>query len=227
MKIYLITSHCLEATELLTEIGQTDGVVEDSVGAVVVGVGTADDTDEREVLTVSTGDSIEHAETADGECDDASTYATRPGVAVGGVSSVELIAAANEVKSRLSDQMVEKGKIEIAGDGEDITDANLNQTASQVTAESGLAGSNDGGRDRGLNSRGDPTRRTTDVSVIRGGGVTNTDLGIHFRSKSTILQNQRTTNKIKNKNKNSFTRPDACKAKDKITTTFDEFDFLL
>ena len=143
---YLITSHSLKATELLTEIGQTDGVVEDSVGAVVVGVGTAHDTDDRKVLAVSAGDGVEDTEPADREGDDASTDATGPRVAVGGVSCVELIAAANIFKPRLSDQMVEKCKIKIPGNGEDVTDADLHQTASQVTAESGLRRRYDGGR---------------------------------------------------------------------------------
>ncbi|KAL6344111.1 hypothetical protein AAG906_029779 [Vitis piasezkii] len=113
---------------------------------VVVGVGTAHDTDDREVLAVSAGDGIEDTELADCEGDDASTGAMGPRLAVGGVSCAGLIAAANVFKPRLSDQMVEKSKIKIPENGEDITDTDLHQTASQVTAQSGLRRSDDGGR---------------------------------------------------------------------------------
>jgi hypothetical protein len=47
---YLVASDGLEASELLGEVRHADGVVEDAVGAVVVGVGPAGDADDGEVL---------------------------------------------------------------------------------------------------------------------------------------------------------------------------------
>ena len=41
-----MASDGLEAAELLGEVGDADGVVEDAVGAVVVGVGPAGDADD-------------------------------------------------------------------------------------------------------------------------------------------------------------------------------------
>lgn len=128
----LVACDSLEAAELLAEIGQPDGVMEDPVGAIVVGVGTADDANERQILTVGTGNGVENTEPADSEGDDARTDATGASVAVSRVAGVELVTAADEVEPRLSDQMVEKGEVEVAGDGEDVGDTNLNEPASQV-----------------------------------------------------------------------------------------------
>ena len=49
---HLVAGDGLEAAELLGEVREADGVVEDAVGAVVVGVGPADDADDGEVLAV-------------------------------------------------------------------------------------------------------------------------------------------------------------------------------
>ena len=73
---------------------------DDGVVHVVIGVGTAHDTDDREVLVVSTDDGIEDTKLADCEGEDASIDATGPRVAVGGVSCVKLIVAANVFKPK-------------------------------------------------------------------------------------------------------------------------------
>lgn len=78
-------------------------MVEDSVGSVIVGVGTTDDANERQVLTVRAGDRIQNAESADGERDDARADAAGPRVAVGGVPGIKLVTAADVVQPGLGD----------------------------------------------------------------------------------------------------------------------------
>jgi len=57
----LVAGDGLEAPELLREVREADGVVEDAVGAVVVGVGPAHHAHHRQVLAVGAGDGVQHA----------------------------------------------------------------------------------------------------------------------------------------------------------------------
>ena len=113
-------------------------MVKHSVGAVVVGVGPSDDADQRQVLAVRAGDGVEHAKAANGERHDARADATRPGVAVGGVPGVQLVAAADVGEARLGDEVVEEGEVEVTGDGEDVGHAHLDEPPGEVAAEGGL-----------------------------------------------------------------------------------------
>ena len=124
-------------------------MVEDAVGAVVVGVGPADDADDGEVLAVGARDGVEHAEAPDGERDGARPDAPRAGVTIGGVPGVELVAAADEVEPRLGDEVVEQGEVEVPGDGEDVGGADLHEPARQVAAERGARRGHRGRRRRG------------------------------------------------------------------------------
>lgn len=72
-------------------------MVENPVSSIVVGVGTADDAYQREVFTVRAGDGVEDAKSSDSESDDAGSNTASPSIAVGGVSGVELVAAADQV----------------------------------------------------------------------------------------------------------------------------------
>ena len=130
----LKTSDGLKTAELLGEIGQADGVMQDPIGSVIVGVGAADDADDRQVLAVGPGDGVEHAEAAHGEGDGAGADTLCPGVAVGGVPGVELVAAADEVEAGLVDEVVEEGEVEVPWDGEDVRRAYLDQPPRQVSA---------------------------------------------------------------------------------------------
>lgn len=124
-------------------------MVEDPVGAVVVRIGSSDDANHRQILAVSSGNGVEDAESSDGEGDDASTDAPGTRVSVGGIASVEFVAAADEVEAWLGDEVVEQRQVEVAGDGEDVPDAYLNEAASQVAAECAV----EGGGSRGGLSR--------------------------------------------------------------------------
>lgn len=161
MCIFQIIHHSLEASnslktpKLLAEIRQPDGMVKYPVRPVVVGVGPADDADHRQVLAVGPGDGVEHAEPADGERHDAGPDAPGAGVAVGGVPGVELVAAADEVEPRLGDEVVEEREVEVAGDGEDVGDADLDEPVGDVAAHGGVGGGDHRGRGaRALDGRG-------------------------------------------------------------------------
>lgn len=136
----LETSNGLEATQFLREIRKPNGVVEDSIRPVIVGIGPSDDTNHGEVLGIRTGDGVEDAEAADGEGDRASADPARAGEAVCGVAGIELVAAADEVEAGLGDEVIEEGEVEVPGDGEDVGGADLDEAPGDVTAEGALRG---------------------------------------------------------------------------------------
>lgn len=78
-------------------------MMKDSVSSIIVGVRATDYANERQVLTVSAGDGIQNAKTADGERDDTRADAAGPSVAVSGVSSIKLVTAADVIERRLGD----------------------------------------------------------------------------------------------------------------------------
>lgn len=124
-------------------------MVEDAIGPVIIGVGPTDYTNDRQVLAAGTGNSVQDAEPAHSESDNTGAHAPGARVAVGGVPGVELVAAADEVEPRLGDQVVQEGQVEVAGDGEDVVDTDLDKPPSQVAAERAVAsGGNDRPRDR-------------------------------------------------------------------------------
>jgi hypothetical protein len=90
----LITCHSLEAAKLLTEIRNAYGVMQDTVGAKIVGVGTTHDADDREVLTVSTSNGIDDTETTDGEGDHHCPHSLPSSIPISGIACIDLIAAA-------------------------------------------------------------------------------------------------------------------------------------
>lgn len=82
-------------------------MVEDPVGAIVVGIGSTNYANHRKILAVSSSDGVEDAESTDGEGDDARANALSTRVAVGSVSGVKFVTAADEVELRLGDEVVE------------------------------------------------------------------------------------------------------------------------
>jgi len=103
-----MASDSLKTPQFLGEIGQADGVMEDLVSTVVVGVRPTDDADKRQVLTVCARYRIYDAEPAHGECHHTGAHTSGPGIAVSSVPGVQLIAAADEVEARLGDKVIEK-----------------------------------------------------------------------------------------------------------------------
>lgn len=176
----LIASYGLKAPQLLAKIRQTDRMVEDPVSSVVVGIGTSDDANQRQILAVRTGDRIEDAEPTDGESDDARTDAPGSSVAIGGVPSIEFVAAADVVERRLGDEVVKEGEVEVARNGEDIGDADLHEPASEVATQSGLGRVDHGGGDRVVLDCGHSAIREA-THVVAGwlAGVNGPNLGVH------------------------------------------------
>jgi hypothetical protein len=122
---YLIASDCLKAPELLAKVRQTNGVVKNSVGPIVIGVGTTYYANERQVLAVRAGDRVDNAEAANGEGHDTRADAAGAGVTISGVPGVELVAAAYVLETRLGDEVVEECQVEVARNGEHVRHADL------------------------------------------------------------------------------------------------------
>lgn len=103
---YLMASNSLKATELLGKIRQANGVVENSIGSIIIGIRTADDTNDRKVLTISTSYGVDDAEATNSERDNTSTDTSGPSIAIYTITSVHLIAAAYDVELRFGNEMI-------------------------------------------------------------------------------------------------------------------------
>lgn len=126
-------------------------MVEDPTRTVVVGVGSANDADQRQVLAVRSGDRVEHAEPANGERDNARADSSSTRIAIGSVPGVELVAAADDVERGLSDEVVKQREVEVPGNGENVGDTDFNEAASEVATKRGVSAVVDGGgRNTGL-----------------------------------------------------------------------------
>lgn len=110
-------------------------MMQDPVSAIIVGIWATHNANHRQILTVSTSNSVQHAKPTNGESDHTGTHALGPSIAVGGVAGVELVAAADQVQLGLGDQVIQKGQIEIPRNREHIPDSNLDEPPSEVTAE--------------------------------------------------------------------------------------------
>jgi hypothetical protein len=168
----------LEAPQFLGEIRQPDGVMQNPVRAVIVRVGSTYDANQWKVLTICTGNGIQHTEPTDGEGDSTGADTATPGIAICSIPGVQFIATANQAQPGLSNQVVEQGEIEVAGNSEDILDPHLDQSARKVASEGRVAGGGGwGGGDRVATSH----RRTTYGAV--GGyldaSVDAVDLSVH------------------------------------------------
>lgn len=137
---YLVASNGLEAPEFLAEIRQPNGMMEDPVSAEVVRVGPTNDTYQRQVLTIRAGDRVDHAQPPNGERDNTRAYATAPRVPIGGIPGVEFVAAPDHVELRLRYEVVEKRKVEVAGNGEHVGDPDLYQPPCKVAAKCCVGG---------------------------------------------------------------------------------------
>lgn len=130
---------------LLAKVRQANGVVQNPVSSIIIGVGPTNNAYDRQILTVSTSNSIQHTESPNSERDNTSANATRPGVSIRSVAGVELVTATNKVELGLSDQVVEKGEVEVTGDGENVSDTDLDESASEVATQSRLGCVDHGG----------------------------------------------------------------------------------
>lgn len=76
-------------------------MMKDSVSSIIVGVRATNDTNERQVLTISTGNGVQNRKTTDGKRDNTRTNTAGPSVAISGISSIKLVTAADVIKRRL------------------------------------------------------------------------------------------------------------------------------
>jgi hypothetical protein len=121
----LKTRDRLKALKLLRKIWYTNSMMKDSVSTIVIGIRSSNYTDHRQIFTVSSGDGVKDTESTNGESNHTRANAFSTCVTVGSITGVKFVTAADEVKLRLSDQVIKKSQIEVAGNGEDITDADL------------------------------------------------------------------------------------------------------
>lgn len=104
---YLITGDSLKASEFLAKIRQANGMMKDPVGSVIIGVWATNDANQRQIFTVSTGDSVKHAKPTNGEGHDTGADPTRASVPIGSVSGIQLVTATDQVEPGLGYQVVE------------------------------------------------------------------------------------------------------------------------
>jgi hypothetical protein len=104
---HLGASDLLEATMLLTKVRLPNSVMEDAVGAEIVGIGATNKANDGEILAVGASNGVDHTQASHGERHRAGTNAVGSRVPIGSVTRVELIAATNEVEIGLCDQVVE------------------------------------------------------------------------------------------------------------------------
>jgi hypothetical protein len=122
---HLKTRDRLKALKLLRKIWHSNSVMKDSVSTIVIGIRSSNYTDHRQIFTVSSGDGVKDTKSTDGESNHTRANALSTRVTVSSVTGVKFVTAADEVKLRLSDQVIKKSQIEVAGNGEDISDADL------------------------------------------------------------------------------------------------------
>ncbi len=104
----------------MLEVAVAEGVVHDTAGALGILGRRADDVDHRDVLGVTAGNGIGRRQFADAEGGDQGGHTPQPAVAVGGVTGVELVGAADPVDLRVSQDVVEKLQLIVAGNAEDL-----------------------------------------------------------------------------------------------------------
>lgn len=135
----------MEAPELLAEIRQPNGVMQDPVRAEVIRVGATHDANQWKVLTVRAGNRVDHTKPPHSERHHARADAPAPRVAVGGVPGIEFVAASDVGELRLRDEVVEEGEVKVTGHGKHVCDPHLHEAACEVAAERGLRGGDGGG----------------------------------------------------------------------------------
>lgn len=102
----LITSYSLKAFELLGKIRQANSVVENSIGTIIIGIGTTNNTNDGKIVTVSTSNGVDNAEASNCEGDNTGTDTPGPRIAICTITCVHLIATAYEVEPRLGNEII-------------------------------------------------------------------------------------------------------------------------
>lgn len=152
--------------------------MQDAISSIIVGVGATNNTNQRQILGISASDGVYDAQPADGKGDNARSDAVGTSVAIGSVSGVELVAAADVGEAGFGNEVVKESEVEVAGDGEEVADADLNEATGDVSAKSGVGRGGDGtGGDAGgaLGGRG-----SADEAVgSRFGSVNGSNSGFH------------------------------------------------
>jgi len=103
------------------------GVVDDLVLPLRVAVDPAHNDDDGQILGVRARHGVEGAQPANAVGDDHCRDTIRTRVSVGGVTSVQLVAATDHPQARILEDLVEEDEVEVAGHDEIIADPDLLQ----------------------------------------------------------------------------------------------------
>lgn len=134
---HLETGHGLEASKLLTEIRNTNGMMQDSIGTVIVGIGTPNDANDREIFTVSASDAVNDTKASNSESNNHTTNTFPASITLGGVACVDLIAASNIIDAWLVQQVIQQDEVEVARHSEYIIAPNFHKPACQMAGQAG------------------------------------------------------------------------------------------
>nr|GLL33404.1 hypothetical protein CR513_06800 [Ipomoea trifida] len=140
--------------------------MQNPISSIIVSIRPTHQTNDGKVLAISTGNGVNHAKPANREGDDASADSTLPGIAVGGVPRIQLVAAPNVVKTRLCNQVVQQRQVEVTRHREHVSHAYLHQPTGNVAAQGGIR-RGDGGRRMGVAHGGNTAVGANHVSVVR------------------------------------------------------------
>ena len=113
--------------EEVLEVAVAERMVQRPPGALRILGGAADDVDDGHMLGVAARDRIGRREFTHAECRYHSGHSAQPSVPVGGVAGVELVGVAHPPDGAMGDDVVQKRQVVIAGNAEDLGDAEFGE----------------------------------------------------------------------------------------------------
>ncbi len=121
------------------------GVVHGPAGRGDLGGGHPGDGDDRHPFGVCAGHAVDGRQFADAEGGDEGGGAAQPGVAVGGVGGVQLVAGTDPGEAGEGGHLIEEAEVVVAGDAEEVFDVQLAQPAEQIVGDGDPSGRGLGG----------------------------------------------------------------------------------
>jgi hypothetical protein len=117
--------HVLEYLVLVGEVVRAQAVMQEMIGAGVVGVVAGRHEDHRQPFGVSPGHAVERGERSDVHGGKDRAAAVDPGIGFGGVGRVELVTAADLLHVLVRKQLVEQDQVVVPGHHEVVLDTDL------------------------------------------------------------------------------------------------------
>ena len=114
---------------------RAEAVMQDVVGAGVVGVVAGRHEDHRQPFGVRAGDAVERGERSDVHGGDDRAAAVDPSIGLGGIRGVELVAAADLLHVLVREQLVQQDQVVVAWDHEVVLDADLLKPLGEIVTD--------------------------------------------------------------------------------------------